>query len=85
MRRNDLSRVVAVRLTGSLMSYSARWADLFRSAPAYVKRILLGESPGDLPVQQPTSFDLVINLKTARSLGVNVTQTVLARADRIIE
>ena len=67
------------------MSYAPNLPGLFRGAAKYIERILKGAKPGDLPVEQPMRIDLVINLKTARTLGLKIPQSLLVRADRVIE
>ena len=82
MARASLSTYVE---TGGLISYGADFSGMFRKAADYVAKILKGEKPADLPVEQATKFELAVNLKTAKTIGIKLPESILLRADQLIE
>jgi ABC-type uncharacterized transport system substrate-binding protein len=86
--RNNIPAVYQISVfvrDGGLLSYGPDYVDIYRRAATFVDRILRGEKPGDLPVQLPVKFEMAINLKTAKALGLTVPQSILLRADEVIE
>ena len=85
MERHRVPALSQFAAEGALMSYGSDTHDIFRRSASYVDRILRGEKPADLPVQAPTKFELVLNLKTAKALGLTLPPMLIARADEVIE
>ena len=84
-RLPSITEVPEFALAGGLLAYGLSRADIYRSAAPYVDKILRGARPGDLPMERPTEFDFVVNLKTAQALGLTIPQTVLTQATEIIQ
>jgi putative tryptophan/tyrosine transport system substrate-binding protein len=80
-----MSEVREFAEVGGLATYGASRADLWRRSASYVDKIIRGAKPGDLPVEQPTKFEMIINLNTAKAIGIEIAPTLLARADEVIE
>ena len=85
LRIPDVYSFTVFAIDGGLISYSANYAQLSRRAAAYGDKILKGAKPGDLPIEQPTTFELVINTISARAIGVSIPSSLLARANRVIQ